>query len=95
MWEVYVRCPTTGEPVYAGFQLTEIAATRPILEHSICPACGGEHDWQAATVWSAIPVTLPVYEMPLSEAPSLAIEGPPRASPALNEPYEPAWPKVA
>jgi endogenous inhibitor of DNA gyrase (YacG/DUF329 family) len=58
MFELYVRCPTTGEPVYAGFQSgpRPAAALRISMENSVCPACGRKHVWDAASVCSAIPV---------------------------------------
>lgn len=92
MFELHVRCPTTGEPVHAGFQLTD-GTTRGLLsEHVICPACGGKHDWQAAAVWSAIPVT-PATEVP-PDVPPFAFEAP-REEAARASPDEPAWPRVA
>jgi len=67
MFELYLRCPATGEPIYAGFHATvnDGIASRPFLRGSICPACGGTHDWRAEAVWSAIPVTLPSHEAPV------------------------------
>jgi hypothetical protein len=98
MFELYVRCPSTGEPVYAGFQPASegSAAQSAFMGRSICPACGSEHEWRAAAVWSAIPITLSPVEEPLfgtpiletltTEAPALSFEPP---TPAL------VWPKVA
>ena len=62
MLELYVKCPTTGEPVYAGFQ-SQAGQTvpTPFIE-SNCPACGAKHNWRADAVWSAIQVTVPSYE---------------------------------
>jgi hypothetical protein len=67
MFELYLRCPATGEPIYAGFHATvsDGIATGAFLKGSICPACGGTHDWRAEAVWSAIPVTLPSHEAPV------------------------------
>lgn len=67
MFELYLRCPVTGEPIYAGFHATvnDEIATGAFLRGSICPACGGMHDWRAEAVWSAIPVTLPSHEAPV------------------------------
>ena len=61
MLELYVRCPATGEPVFVGFPTTVNGPVAPglLMKNSICPACGVVHDWQAAAVWSEIPVTLP------------------------------------
>jgi hypothetical protein len=65
MFELYVRCPTTGEPVYAGFPSTADGATPGFLmKNAVCPACGAAHDWHNAPVWSAIPVTMPPSEVP-------------------------------
>lgn len=66
MFELYLRCPVTGEPIYAGFQASakDGVAIGAFPKGSTCPACGGTHDWRAEAVWSAIPVTLPSYEAP-------------------------------
>lgn len=66
MFELYFRCPTTGEPIYAGFHsaVNDRTVSSIFRKNSICPACGGTHDWQAEAVWSAIPVTLPSCEAP-------------------------------
>ena len=100
MFELYVRCPTTGEPVYAGFQpaIEEGAAQSSFTGRSICPACGSEHEWQSAAVWSAIPITLSPVEGPLFGMDPLAPETPtfPYAAPSLEPPSpDLPWPKVA
>lgn len=71
MFELYLRCPATGELIYAGFHSTvsDWAASDIFRKSSLCPACGGTHDWQAETVWSAIPVT-PSHEAPLPGVPA-------------------------
>ena len=91
MFELYVRCPTTGEPVYAGFQsgADDGIVPRISMENSVCAACGRRHRWEATSVWSAIPVTLPSEETPSLEiAPS---------EPAVDEtpPMQEAWSNVA
>jgi hypothetical protein len=100
MFELYVRCPSTGEPVYAGLQPVSErgAAQSAFMGRSICPACGSEHEWQAAAVWSAIPVTLSPVDEPPFGAPIL--EGEATALPYEAQSFEPpspvlAWPKVA
>jgi hypothetical protein len=67
MFELYLRCPATGKPIYAGFHSTvnQRIASNVFLKGAACPACGGTHDWQAEAAWSAIPVTLPPHEAPL------------------------------
>lgn len=103
MFELYVRCPRTGEPVYAGLQplSEEGAAQSAFMGRSICPACGSEHEWQAAAVWSAIPVTLSPVDEPLFGAPTLdALSGEAPALPYEAQSLEPpspvlAWRKVA
>jgi hypothetical protein len=71
MFELYLRCPATGQPIYAGFHssVNDRVASGIFLKNSVCPACGGTHDWKA-TGWSAIPVTLPSHEAPPLGVPS-------------------------
>jgi hypothetical protein len=67
MFELYLRCPVTGEPIYAGFHanVNDGIASGAFMRGFICPACGGMHDWRAEAVWSAIPVALPLHEAPV------------------------------
>jgi hypothetical protein len=102
MFELYVRCPTTGEPVYAGFQLPAAdgeAAPSVVMGSSICPACGATHEWQAAAVWLAIPMgsapdTAPPFEIPSCEPPLDEVPAREALSQKTSTP-EPAWRKVA
>jgi hypothetical protein len=66
MFELYLTCPATGAPIYAGFhsQVNEQVASGVFLENAVCPACGGTHDWHAVGDWSAIPVVLASQEAP-------------------------------
>jgi len=72
MLELYLRCPATDEPVYAGFQSSPSSRMAPhnLMEDWICPACGEKHEWATAAVWSAIPVTLSPDETAAFEMPS-------------------------
>jgi hypothetical protein len=82
MLELYVRCPATGEPVFVGFppSLNGPVAPGLLMKNATCPVCGVVHDWQAAAVWSEIPVTLP---SPVDFA------SVPDAKPAYEAPSEP------
>ena len=64
MDEIYLACPTTGHPVYAGVlaDAADRKIARAVLAHAACPACGAHHDWQGAAVCLELPVTLPVIE---------------------------------
>ena len=50
MFELYVRCPRTGEPVYAGIQASANSRTalRNLMKN--CPSCGARHEWSSADV---------------------------------------------
>ena len=105
MFELYVRCPTTGEPVYAGFQLPAAdgeAAPSVVMGSSICPVCGATHEWQSAAVWSAIPMNsapgeeVPPFEMPPDKAPVYEVRSPAReAQPPTSPTPAQGWQKVA
>lgn len=74
MYEVYVRCPATGEPFYAGVrEETRLGADLPsFLQNSICPVCGVKHEWRASSVALEVPLAGPAYETPAYEvAPQL------------------------
>jgi len=88
MFELYLRCPATDEPVYAGIQSDTTLAPGQFDDMSVCPACGARHEWSGAAVWSAIPVVALPGETP-------AVEAMP-AGPAADIPFHDAtWPKVA
>lgn len=86
MFELYMRCPATGDPVYAGFSLPTDGDATPnlLMKNSVCPACGDKHEWRGTAVWS-VPLNLPSYE-----APEASSEAPPVQTPAP----EVARPKV-
>ena len=67
MFELYLRCPATDEPVYAGFLSETSLAPVRFDGMSVCPACGAKHDWSAAAVWSAIPMMVSPEEAPAVE----------------------------
>ena len=53
MYELGIRCPTTGLPVETG----ELAPGRPDPQSTVnktlvgCPACGKIHAWQMRDAW--------------------------------------------
>ncbi len=61
MFEMYLTCPTTGQPTYAGVlsDTTDRKTAREFLSKSVCPACGKKHDLPAASSWLEIPLTFP------------------------------------
>ncbi len=77
MFELYLRCPASDRPIYAGIHssVNDRVASRVFLKSSMCPACGGTHDWRTAE-WSAVPVTLPLQEAPPVYAPAAPEELP-------------------
>jgi hypothetical protein len=58
MFEMYVTCPTTGQPTYAGVLSDSMdrKKAREFFDNSICPACGMKHVMQASTTWLEIPL---------------------------------------
>ena len=64
MYEVYVKCPATGEPFYAGVREESWDGTTVpnFLKNSMCPICGVKHEWRSTSVVLEIPLDFPTFE---------------------------------
>lgn len=90
MYEVYVRCPATGEPFYAGVQdETRRGADLPsFLQNSVCPVCGVKHEWRASSVMLEVPLAgpaYPAYETPAYDGAASALQTPIIPDPPVEE----------
>lgn len=55
MLELFLICPATRRAASTGIRL-DVAVwdtATPFLAYTRCPACGGDHEWQAVDVWLA------------------------------------------
>jgi hypothetical protein len=82
MFEMYVTCPTTGQPTYGGVISDDLdrKAIRELFENSICPACGTTHAWQAGSTWLEIPLAFPEADMDFAHFNSLEPDQPDTAA---------------
>jgi hypothetical protein len=50
---IMIRCPSRGRAVSTGIEVADVDQLPTVTATTVCPACGGAHEWTKDDVWLA------------------------------------------
>jgi hypothetical protein len=53
MGVLMIQCPSTGRAVSTGIETLDVDQLPAVKVRTVCPACGGTHEWTKHDAWLA------------------------------------------